>query len=106
MDPNILQIYIQPLGDGCERNLLSVAESGFPRGGTNPKGGRQPIIWQIFPENCMKMKTRPPLRSATGYCTSTILSTSYAINSVCTVADLGGAHLARAPLRTKISLIS
>ena len=56
-----------------------VADSGFPRGGgANPKagGGRQPIIWPIFPENCMKMKKfwarggrgrvpRAPLRSAT-----------------------------------------
>ena len=31
----------------------------FPEeGGANPKGrgGRQPIIWPIFPKNCMKMK--------------------------------------------------
>ena len=29
----------------------------FPEeGALTPKGGRQPIIWQIFPENCMKMK--------------------------------------------------
>ena len=35
----------------------SVADPGFPRGeGANPKGERQPIIWPIFPENCMKMK--------------------------------------------------
>ena len=34
-----------------------VANPGFPRGGgANPKGGHQPIIWPIFPENCMKMK--------------------------------------------------
>ena len=53
-----------------------MVDPGFPRGGgTNPKGGgRQPIIWPIFPENCMKMKKfwaggarvpRAPLRSAT-----------------------------------------
>ena len=52
---------------------FSVADPGFPRGGgANPKGGRQPIIWPIFPENCMKMKkfgagggarpSRPPLK--------------------------------------------
>ena len=37
---------------------LAVADPGFPRGGgANPKGGgRQPIIWPIFSENCMKMK--------------------------------------------------
>ena len=36
---------------------VAVADPGFPRGGTlTPKGGRQPIIWPIFPENCMKMK--------------------------------------------------
>ena len=35
----------------------AVADPGFPRGGgANLKGGRQPIIWPIFPENCMKMK--------------------------------------------------
>ena len=36
----------------------SVADPGFPRGGgANPKGGGcQPIIWPIFPKNCMKMK--------------------------------------------------
>ena len=29
----------------------------FPEeGALTPKGGRQPIIWSIFPENCMKMK--------------------------------------------------
>ena len=29
----------------------------FPEEGVlTPKGGRQPIIWPIFPENCMKMK--------------------------------------------------
>ena len=55
----------------------SVADLGFPRGGgANPKGGRQLIIWPIFPKNCMKMKKfwarggarapRAPLRSATG----------------------------------------
>ena len=49
----------------------------FPEeGALTLKGGRQPIIWPIFPKNCMKMKkflarggalgTRPPLRSATG----------------------------------------
>ena len=50
----------------------SVADPGFPRGGgANPKGGgRQPIIWPIFPKNCMKMKFwagggAPLLRSAT-----------------------------------------
>ena len=55
-----------------------MADPGFPRGGgANPEGGRQPIIWPIFPENCMKMKKfwargggraslAPPLRSATG----------------------------------------
>ena len=49
----------------------------FPEeGALTPKvGGRQPIIWPIFPKNCMKMKkfwtrggargTRAPLRSAT-----------------------------------------
>ena len=25
-------------------------------GALTPEGGRQPIIWSIFPENCMKMK--------------------------------------------------
>ena len=37
---------------------IAVADPGFPRGGgANPKGGgREPIIWPIFPENCMKMK--------------------------------------------------
>ena len=36
-----------------------MADPGFPRGGVaNPKGGGfQPIIWPIFPKNCMKMKT-------------------------------------------------
>ena len=35
-----------------------MTDPGFPRGeGANPKGGgRQPIIWPIFPENCMKIK--------------------------------------------------
>ena len=54
-----------------------MADPGFPRGGgANPKGGgRQPIIWPIFPKNCMKMKKfwargggaslAPPLRSST-----------------------------------------
>ena len=60
---------------GPPKNVLNaVADPGFPRGGdANPKGGgRQPIIWPIFPENCMKMKkfwargrgarpSRPPL---------------------------------------------
>ena len=31
-----------------------MAYSGFPR--ARGGGGRQPIIWPIFPENCMKMK--------------------------------------------------
>ena len=61
--------------------IIPVADPGFSRGGgTNPKGGgRQPIIWPIFPPNCMKMKkfwargrhaslTPPPLRSATASC--------------------------------------
>ena len=50
----------------------------FPEeGALTPKGGRQPIVWPIFPENCMKMKKfgargggraslTPPLRSTTG----------------------------------------
>ena len=41
------------------RQAIPVADPAFPRGGcANPKGGggRQPIIWPIFPENCMKMK--------------------------------------------------
>ena len=39
------------------REHFAVADPGFPRGGcTNPKGGRQPTICLIFPENCMKMK--------------------------------------------------
>ena len=49
----------------------------FPEeGALTPKGGRQPIIWPIFPENCMKIKKfwarggaripHVPLRSATG----------------------------------------
>ena len=34
-----------------------VADPGSLRGGcANPKGGRQPTICLIFPENCMKMK--------------------------------------------------
>ena len=48
----------------------------FPEeGALTSKGGRQPIIWPISAENCMKMKkfwagggarpSRPPLRSAT-----------------------------------------
>ena len=57
----------------CKIVPKPVADPGFPRGGgANPKGGRQPIIWSIFPENCMKMKkfwargggarpSRPPL---------------------------------------------
>ena len=29
----------------------------FPEeGALTPKGGRQPVIWPIFPENCMRMK--------------------------------------------------
>ena len=41
----------------CAIQTKPVADPGFPRGGgVNPKGGRQPIIWPIFPENCMKMK--------------------------------------------------
>ena len=39
--------------------LNAVADLEFPRGGgANPKwgGGCQPIIWPIFPKNCMKMK--------------------------------------------------
>ena len=37
--------------------VITVADLGFPRGGcANPKGGRQPTIGLIFPENCMKMK--------------------------------------------------
>ena len=28
----------------------------FLERGANSRGGRQPIIWPIFPENCMKMK--------------------------------------------------
>ena len=32
----------------------SVADPGFPRGGTNSKGGHQPIIQANFPENYMK----------------------------------------------------
>ena len=57
-------------------HCYTVADPGFPReGGANPKGGRQPIICRIFPENCMKMKKfwagggraslAPLLRSAT-----------------------------------------
>ena len=39
------------------RGAQSVADPGFPRGGdANFGGGRQPIIWPIFPKNCMKMK--------------------------------------------------
>ena len=39
------------------KTMITVADPGLPRGGgANPKGGRQPIIWSIFPENCMKMK--------------------------------------------------
>ena len=36
----------------------AVADAGFPRGGALiPKGGGcQPIIWPIFPINCMKIK--------------------------------------------------
>ena len=52
--------------------MNTVADPGFPRGGgATLKGGRQPIIWSIFAENCMKMKkfwarggarpSRPPL---------------------------------------------
>ena len=42
------------MGTDCCSN--TVADPEFPRGGgANPKGGRQPIIWPIFPENCMKM---------------------------------------------------
>ena len=33
-----------------------MTDPGFPRGAANPGGERQPIIWSIFPENCMKMK--------------------------------------------------
>ena len=44
-------------GRGREGGRGSVADPGFPRGeGANPKGGRQLIIYLIFPENCMKMK--------------------------------------------------
>ena len=63
-----------------ETGISAVADPGFPRGGgANPKGGRQPIIWPIFAENCMKMKKfwagegrvpRAPLRSATALCPS------------------------------------
>ena len=35
-----------------QNDHTSVADPGFPWGG----GGRQPIIWPIFPENCMKIK--------------------------------------------------
>ena len=34
----------------------TVADPEFARGSANPWGGRQPIIWPIVHENCMKMK--------------------------------------------------
>ena len=61
--------YPQILGGGDTSNMhalikvvsfcpaFTVADPGFPRGGdAKPKGGRKPIIWPIYPENCMKMK--------------------------------------------------
>ena len=41
-----------------------MADLGFPRGGGAPtlRGGRQPTICLIFPENCMKMKKFWPKR--------------------------------------------
>ena len=40
---------------------FTVADLGFPRGGcADHKGGRQPTICLIFPENCMKMKKFGP----------------------------------------------
>ena len=47
---NILQISIR------KNSIVQVADPGFPRGTPRPKGGRQPIIWSNFPENCMKME--------------------------------------------------
>ena len=36
---------------------IPVADPGFPRGGHANSEGGLPIIWPIFPENYMKMKT-------------------------------------------------
>ena len=33
-----------------------MVDPGFPGGGTNHRGEHQPIIWQMFAKNCMKMK--------------------------------------------------
>ena len=65
---------------------IPVGDPGFPRGGgANPRGGeRQPIIWSIFPANCMKMKKfwaggdvpLAPLRSATVFISPSILKFS------------------------------
>ena len=41
------------------RPLSSVAGPGFPRRGAIPKGGdAELLLWPIFAENCMKMKTK------------------------------------------------
>ena len=38
----------------------SGADSGFHRGGANPKRVHQSTMWPIFIENCMKMKKDGP----------------------------------------------
>ena len=46
-----------PVSDFSSVNTPYVAaDPGFLRRGTNPRGGRQPINWPIFAENCMKTK--------------------------------------------------
>ena len=45
------------LSDWNPGSPFSMADPGFLRGErSQPRRGSQPIIWPIFPENCMKMK--------------------------------------------------
>ena len=44
--------YNELLGVGSQWRIQDFPQEGTP----SPEGGRQPIIWPIFPKNCMKMK--------------------------------------------------
>ena len=54
---NIPMILNVPCSFVCSFIHLKWRIQDFPEeGALTPKGGRQPIIWLTFPENCMKMK--------------------------------------------------
>ena len=57
---DIWRTYYSSVCNGTFKTFSCSDGSGISQGGTNPKGGRQPIIWPKFPENCMKMKKIGP----------------------------------------------